>query len=520
MALKLYPVGIQTFERIRKENKLYIDKTEYVYRMTHSGGCYFFLSRPRRFGKSLLVSTFESYFSGKKELFEGLAIEKLEQEWMEYPVLHFDMSGGKHMEKEQLEDYLSNRLEAEERKWGITHTKRGANDRLTELITTAYEISGKQVVVLIDEYDAPMLDVAHDKETLDELRNVMRNFFSPLKMCEPMLRFVFLTGITKFSQVSIFSELNNIKNISLDDEYAGVCGITKEELLTQMSEDIDMLAEAQGMTREETIAKLKENYDGYHFSPASPDVFNPYSLLNCFDDKNFGAYWFSSGTPTYLINMLRKFKVLPAKIGRSLARSSAFDAPTENLKTITPLLYQSGYITIKGYDKMSQLFTLDLPNKEIKVGLFESLLPYYLEGMYAEEGDVAIAQMSVLIRQGDMDGALRLFQEFLGTVPYCNNTNYEGHYQQVLFIIFTLLTHFVVDVEVHTPNGRVDVVMETEDTLYFIELKLNKSAQAAMQQINLKQYDQRFARCGKPIVKVGVNFDAKKGNIEDWTIEP
>lgn len=520
MALKLYPVGIQTFERIRKENKLYIDKTEYIYRMTHSGGCYFFLSRPRRFGKSLLVSTFESYFSGKKELFEGLAIEKLEQEWMEYPVLHFDMSGGKHMEKEQLEDYLSNRLEAEERKWGITHTKRGANDRLTELITTAYEISGKQVVVLIDEYDAPMLDVVHDKETLDVLRNVMRNFFSPLKMCEPMLRFVFLTGITKFSQVSIFSELNNIKNISLDDEYAGVCGITKEELLTQMSEDIDMLAEAQGMTREETIAKLKENYDGYHFSPASPDVFNPYSLLNCFDDKNFGAYWFSSGTPTYLINMLRKFKVLPAKIGRSLARSSAFDAPTENLKTITPLLYQSGYITIKGYDKMSQLFTLDLPNKEIKVGLFESLLPYYLEGMYAEEGDVAIAQMSVLIRQGDMDGALRLFQEFLGTVPYCNNTNYEGHYQQVLFIIFTLLTHFVVDVEVHTPNGRVDVVMETEDTLYLIELKLNKSAQSAMQQINLKQYGQRFARCGKPIVKVGVNFDAKKGNIEDWIIEP
>ena len=520
MALKLYPVGIQTFERIRKENKLYIDKTEYVYRMTHSGGCYFFLSRPRRFGKSLLVSTFESYFSGKKELFEGLAIEKLEQEWMEYPVLHFDMSGGKHMEKEQLEDYLSNRLEAEERKWGITHTKRGANDRLTELITTAYEISGKQVVVLIDEYDAPMLDVAHDKETLDVLRNLMRNFFSPLKMCEPMLRFVFLTGITKFSQVSIFSELNNIKNVSLDDEYAGVCGITKEELLTQMSEDIDMLAEAQGMTREETIAKLKENYDGYHFSPASPDVFNPYSLLNCFDDKNFGAYWFSSGTPTYLINMLRKFKVLPAKIGRSLARSSAFDAPTENLKTITPLLYQSGYITIKGYDKMSQLFTLDLPNKEIKVGLFESLLPYYLEGMYAEEGDVAIAQMSVLIRQGDMDGALRLFQEFLGTVPYCNNTNYEGHYQQVLFIIFTLLTHFVVDVEVHTPNGRVDVVMETEDTLYLIELKLNKSAQSAMQQINLKQYGQRFARCGKPIVKVGVNFDAKKGNIEDWIIEP
>ncbi len=519
MALKLYPVGIQTFERIRKEDKLYIDKTEYIYRMTHVGGCYFFLSRPRRFGKSLLVSTFDSYFSGKKELFKGLAIEKLEQNWTKHPVLHFDMSGGKHMEKEQLEDYLSNRLETEEVKWGITNPKRGANDRLTELITTAYKKSGKQVVVLIDEYDAPMLDVAHERDSLDILRNIMRNFYSPLKMCKPMLRFVFLTGITKFSQISIFSELNNIKNISMDNEYAGICGITKEELLTQMSEDIDVLAKAQEITRDEAIEKLKENYDGYHFSPASPDVFNPFSLLNCFDDKNFGAYWFSSGTPTYLINMLRQFKVLPTKIGKTLARASAFDAPTENMKTITPLLYQSGYITIKGYDKMSQLFTLDLPNKEIKVGLFENLLPNYLEGMYAEEGDVAIAQMSVLIRQGDMDGALRLLQEFLGTVPYCNNTNYEGHYQQVLFIIFTLLTHFVVDVEVHTPNGRVDIVMLTKDTLYIMELKLNKDAQTAMQQINLKQYDQRFARCGKPIVKVGINFDAKKGNIENWTIE-
>ena len=518
MALKLYPVGIQTFEEIRRRGLLYIDKTEYIYRMTHTSGCYFFLNRPRRFGKSLLVSTFDSYFSGRKELFEGLAIEKLEQDWTKHPVLHFDMSGGKHMDREQLENYLDYILKEHEDKWGITTPPKGANNRLIELITTAYKKSGKQVVVLIDEYDAPMLDVVHERESLDVLRNIMRNFYSPLKMCEPMLRFVFLTGITKFSQVSIFSELNNIKNVSMDDEYAGICGITKEELLTQMSEDIDALAEAQKITREEAIEKLKENYDGYHFSPASPDVFNPFSLLNCFDDKKFGAYWFSTGTPTYLINMLRKFKVLPTKIGRSLARASAFDAPTENMRTITPLLYQSGYITIKEYDKMSQLFTLDLPNKEIKVGLFESLLPNYLEGMYAEEGDVTIAQMSVLIRQGDMDGALHLLQEFLGTVPYCNNTNYEGHYQQLLFIIFTLLTHFVVDVEVHTPNGRVDIVMLTEDTLYLMELKLNKDAQTAMQQINLKQYDQRFAKCGKPIVKVGINFDTKRGNIEDWTI--
>lgn len=519
MALKLYPIGIQTFERIRKEDKLYIDKTEYIYRMAHTSGTYFFLGRPRRFGKSLLVTTMQSYFEGKKELFKGLAIEKLEKEWTEYPVLHFDMSGGKHMDKEQLEEYLDYRLQEEEKKWGVTKPVKGANNRLIDLINTAYEKSGKQVVVLIDEYDAPMLDVVHEKEQLDMLRNMMRNFYSPLKYSEAKLRFVFLTGITKFSQVSIFSELNNIINISMNDEYAGICGITKEELLTQMSEDIDEFAKSQELTREETIVELKENYDGYHFSAKSPDVYNPFSLLNCFSTREFGAYWFSSGTPTYLIKMMRKFKVMPTNISKMYAKSSAFDAPTENMTAITPLLYQSGYLTIKGYDKFSKLYTLDLPNKEIKVGLFESLLPNYLEGMFAQNGDVAIAQMSVLIRQDNMDGALQLLQTFLGTVPYCNVTNYEGHYQQMLYIIFSLLTGYVVDVEVHTPKGRLDIVMLTHTRLYIIELKLNKNAQAALQQINLKNYAQRFALCGKPVSKVGINFDSTTGNIEDWVIE-
>ena len=518
MALKRYPIGIQTFREIVDNNLLYVDKTEYVYRMTHGSGKYFFLSRPRRFGKSLLISTFESYFDGKKELFKGLAIDKLEKEWTAYPVLHFSMATAKHVDVAALKSELNLKLLYYEKIYGKGEGEENENQRLMGLIIRAYKQTGKQVVVLIDEYDAPLLDVVHEEQNLQALRQVMRNFYSPLKDCDPYLRFVFLTGITKFSQLSIFSELNNINNISMDNDYAGICGITKEELLTQMSDDIDTIAQAQGLSREETIAKLKENYDGYHFSPSSPDVFNPFSLLNCFTKKAFGAYWFASGTPTYLINMLRKFSVLPTKIGKMYARASAFDAPTENMHTITPLLYQSGYITIKDYDPMSQLYLLDLPNKEIKVGLFESLLPYYLDGMYAEEGDVTIARMSVLIRQGDMDGALRLLQEFLGTVPYCNNTNYEGHYQQVLFIIFTLLTHFVVDVEVHTPNGRVDIVMLTDDTLYLIELKLNKDANAAMQQINLKQYDKRFALCGKPIVKVGINFDAKKGNIENWEI--
>ena len=329
---------------------------------------------------------------------------------------------------------------------------------------------------------------------------------------------LFLTGITKFSQLSIFSELNNLTNISMDDDYAGICGITKEELLKNMSEDIEELGKKKKMDKEDVVRKLKENYDGYHFSAFSPDVFNPFSLLNCFAQKKFGAYWFSSGTPTYLINMMRKFNVRPMDIGRMSALASSFDAPTENMTSITPLLYQSGYLTIKDYDEMSELYTLDLPNKEIKVGLYGSLLPNYLEGMYAQNGGVTIAQMSVLIRQRDMDGALQLLQTFLGTVPYCNVTNYEGHYQQMLFIIFSLLTNYLVDVEVHTPNGRVDIVLLTHTDLYIIEMKLNKDAQTAMQQINLKNYAQRFALCGKPVTKVGINFDSTVGNITDWKI--
>ena len=518
MALKLYPIGIQTFEEIIKNNLLYIDKTEYIFRMTHTSGKYFFLGRPRRFGKSLLVSTFDSYFSGKKDLFAGLAIEKLEKDWTEYPVLHFDMSGGKHMEKEQLEDYLDYILKEQERKWGITNPPIGANNRLIELITTAYEKTGNQVVVLIDEYDAPMLDVAHEKESLDVLRNIMRNFYSPLKMCEPKLRFVFLTGITKFSQVSIFSELNNITNISMRDAYAGICGITMEELLDNMSEDIDALAEAQGLSREEAISKLKENYDGYHFSPFSPDVFNPYSLLKCFDEKNFGAYWFASGTPTYLINMMKKFEVLPSDISRVEADESEFDAPTENMPTIMPLLYQSGYITIKDYDKEFNYYTLDVPNKEVKVGLTKALIPSYVTPNTLATTNTARRIAQCLAKQ-DMEGALQLLKTYLGTVPYCNDTRYEGHYQQVLYIIFSLLTDYLVDVEVHTPHGRVDIVMLSRTNLYIIEVKMNKDAQTAMQQIDLKDYRQRFALCGKPVVKVGINFDSDKGNIEDWEIE-
>ena len=513
---RLYPIGIQTFEKIRTRNYMYVDKTEYIYRMVHADSNYFFLSRPRRFGKSLLTSTLEAYFQGRKDLFKGLAMDLLETEWTEYPVLRFDMSLGKHMEKEQLERYLSSQLELMEHKYGILTESPDANIRLTNLIRRAYEQTGRQVVVLIDEYDAPLLDVVHEEKNLPVLRNIMRNFYSPLKACDPYLRFVFLTGITKFSQLSIFSELNNIKNISMLPEYAAICGITEEEMATQMDEDLDILAGRLNVNREEVVKKLKAHYDGYHFAWPSPDIYNPFSLLNAFADGRLDSYWFGSGTPTYLIEMLNRFGVLPSKIGGNEVVAADFDAPTERMESITPLLYQSGYVTIKGYDEMFQIYTLDIPNAEVRIGLMRSLIPYYVTRDTQATNTTVVNLARALVR-GDMDGMLRLLQTFLSTVPYCDRTDYEGHYQQMLYIIFSLLGAYV-DVEVRTPMGRVDMVMRTATTLYIVELKLNQSPEAAMQQIDLKNYPERFALCGLPVVKVGINFDMERHTLKDWMI--
>ena len=518
MATKLYPIGMQTFSEIREEDFLYIDKTEYIYRMSHTSGKYFFLARPRRFGKSLLVSTMQSYFEGKKELFKGLAIEKLEKDWTKYPVLHFSLAGGKHMEKDQLVRYLLYILKVKEEKFGIVNDSPDPNVRMLNLIKTVYEQTGQKVVVLIDEYDAPLLDVVHEDTSLGVLREVMRNFYSPLKDSDRMLRFVFLTGITKFSQLSIFSELNNITNVSMDTEYAGICGITKEELLDKFDEDIDVLAGRLGLTHEQALSKLKENYDGYHFTWPSSDIFNPYSLLNCLAEGQMNSYWFGSGTPTYLLNMMRKYDFTPIDLGEQMdASKDDFDAATETMTTIMPLLYQSGYITIKNYDPETELYTLALPNKEVRIGLYRSMLPHYLEAKSAM-CNTTVAKMSALINKGNMDGALQLLKTFWETVPYCDNTDYEGHYQQTMYIIFALLTNFRILVEQHTFRGRTDITMETKDTIYVIELKFNKSAQEALAQINNKHYADAFALKGKTVEKIGMNFmiDEDKTIVLDW----
>ncbi|WP_165154874.1 ATP-binding protein [Parabacteroides sp. ZJ-118] len=514
---QLYPIGIQTFSEIRRKNYLYIDKTEYVYRMTHSDAKYLFLSRPRRFGKSLLTSTLHAYFEGCRELFEGLAMEKLETEWNKYPVLHFDMSLAKHVDEERLEQMLRVQLSRYEEVYGHKEEEVTLNDRFSGLILRAFGQTGKQVVVLIDEYDAPLLDVVHEEKDLPALRNMMRNFYSPLKACDPYLRYVFLTGITKFSQLSIFSELNNIKNISMDEPYAAICGISEEEMQTQMDRDLNLLAMRMGLTREEVLAELKKNYDGYHFTWPSPDIYNPFSLLNAFADGKMNSYWFGSGTPVYLIEMLNKFHVKPQQVGERKALAESFDAPTERMTNIAPLLYQSGYVTIKDYSPLTQLYTLDIPNKEVRMGLMKSLLPGYLH-QYTMDGLTTVALLFEAISEERLDDGLRLLQTFLATVPQCDNTDYEGHYQSLLYTIFSLLGMYV-DVEVRTPRGRVDMVMRTQATLYVIELKLDKTADAAMRQIDLKNYPDRFALCGLPVVKVGINFDSERRTLGDWRIE-
>ncbi len=516
-----YPLDVQTFNMMVEDGYLYIDKTEYVYRLTHSGSRHFFLSRPRRFGKSLLTSTLRCYFEGRKDLFQGLAIERLEKEWTQHPVIHISLASAKHLDLEALKRNILDTISENANRLGVEVDAIDPNTALKHLTIKAYKKYNQKVALLIDEYDAPLLDVMHEDEQFKMNRNLVRSLYSPIKDLDPYLRFVFLTGITKFSQVSIFSELNNIKDISMMPEYAGICGITHEEMIENMAVGIQDIAQKCGVTHDEAIVALKEQYDGYHFSWPSPDIYNPYSLLNALSDGMIGAYWYA-GTPAYLVEMLRKFHVMPAQLGRpARAMATTFDADSSQLTSITPILYQGGYLTIKDCVMPAGIYTLDIPNKEIRIGLMQGLLPNYL-GPVVDNANLTVALMQEALLLGDVDETFRLLKEFLGTVPYVGKTDdtqfHEPHWQQMLYIIFSLMGARC-DVEVHTSDGRVDLVARTATHLYLIELKLNKSAQAAMNQIDLKHYDQRFAQCGLPIVKVGLNFDLPTHNITTWTVE-
>lgn len=517
---KKYPIGTQTFSTVIEDKCRYIDKTGYVYRLAHKYR-FVFLSRPRRFGKSLLTSTLHSYFEGKKELFKGLELEELESEWTKYPVLHFDMSMAKHLSVEGLHNMLDDMLSDLERKYCITKSSDDENLRLKNLIKQNCERTGNKVVVLIDEYDAPLLDVLNDDKALEANRQVMRNFYSPLKACDSDLRFVFITGITKFSQLSIFSELNNLQNISMMPEYAGICGITSEELQTQFSEDVDDFATRAKTSREEAIRNLKDYYDGYHFSEESPDIYNPFSLIMALDAAKLESYWFSTGTPTYLIEQMRRFGVSPQRISEMEVMKDEFDTPTENMKSITPLLYQSGYLTIKDYDPDFQTYILDIPNREVRSGLMKSMISYVI-GDNNEPTPFfrVIVDMQRAFNRDDIDEVMNGLKKFFSAIPQADNTkkNYEVYYQSLMFIAFSMMCQYV-DVEVRTPQGRADIVMNAKNKIYIIEVKIDKDAESAINQINLRDYGERFLIQGKPVVKVGVSFDSNdKHNITDWKV--
>ena len=516
-----YPIGIQTFETIRSNDYLYVDKTKYIYEATHPGR-YVFLSRPRRFGKSLLTSTLDAYFSGRKDLFKGLAIEELEKEWKQYPVLHFSLASAKRGTVQDLEDIITMQLEDAESKYGIPQSETNITKRFTRLVKDIYEKTGTQVVVLIDEYDAPMLTVLHDSERLEQMRTELQAFYSPLKDLDPYLRFVFITGITKFSQLSIFSQLNNLNNISMLPQYAAMCGITIKELEDNFQEGIGLLAEKYHYSHQQVIDKLLYHYDGYHFSEDSEGVLNPFSLLSAMNNRKFDNYWFSTGTPTFLVNMLKHFRTDITKIDGSEAWATDFDQPTENMQSILPLFYQSGYITIKGYDPIMQFYTLGFPNEEVKVGLMRILIPYYVHTNNVEASH-AVGRMYQALRKDDMDSCLKAMQEFLTTIPYQENTlkdapTTEGHFTAMLYVMFSLLNVYVFS-QVRNAKGRLDILIETDTTIYVMELKLDGDLDKALRQIDEKDYAIPYKSDGRKVVKVAINFSTELRTIKEWKIE-
>ena len=512
-----YPVGIQTFEEIREKGYLYIDKTKYIVDFREKGMKYVFLSRPRRFGKSLFASTLQAYFEGRKELFEGLAIADYEKEWVKHPVLHFDLSGAKHMGIEQLERYLADMLEEQETKWGYKTHLIDANLRLIELVKRAYNQTGKNVVVIIDEYDAPLLDVVHEKENLQPLHRIIQNFYSPLKMLDPYLEFTFIIGITKFPQSSIFSGLNNLDNISMFNQYSAICGISKTELTTQMKPDIEAMGEALNMTYEECLKELTQFYDGYHFSENSEDIFNPFSLIKALNAGKIASYWFGSGTPSFLLKLLDKYQVNLSTLESQETVLSSFDQSTEEMTDALPLLYQSGYLTIKKYEPMFQEYTLGIPNKEVRDGLLNSLIPHYVNPRRSDNNAFLLGFCKAVYRN-DIEAALEHMRTYMATIPYDLENHSEKHYQTIFYLMFSFLNIYI-RTEVKSAIGRADAVMHMPDTIYVFELKVDKSADEALAQIDEKGYMLPYHAEGKRLVKIGISFDSTQRTIRDWKIK-
>ena len=511
-----YPIGVQTFEKLRTEGFVYVDKTALVYKMVNESSCYF-LSRPRRFGKSLLLSTLKAYFEGKKELFEGLAIADLEKDWTEYPVIHLDLNAKPFTKLQDLHDLLHDQLTVYEREYNSEAVDKSSEGRFRHLIRSIKEKTGKKVVVLIDEYDKPILQAIGNEELQDQFRNTLKAFYGVLKSADADLRFTMLTGVTKFGKVSVFSDLNNLNDISMDERFVEVCGITEAELHQYFDEEIDALAQQNRQTKEEAYAELRKRYDGYHFCENSVGMYNPFSVLNTLEKRSYKDYWFATGTPTYLVELLKKS-------GFDLQSLSNYETSESALSSIhraeinpMPVLFQSGYLTIKGYDEEFDVYKLDYPNEEVRQGFIEFLLPYYTYCQTSAQKTI-VRDFVLSLRGGDANKFMLLMQSLLADTPYELIRELENHYQNVMYII-TKLMGFYVQAEYRTSRGRIDLLIGTDKYIYIIELKFEGSAEEAMKQIVSKDYALPFATDGREIVRIGANVSKDTRNIEQWVIE-
>ena len=521
-----YGIGLQWFPDIINRKCIYVDKTAYVYKLTHNGGKNFFLSRPRRFGKSLLVSTLHAYFEGRKELFKGLAIEQLETEWTAYPVIHLDLSNGKYYDETSVDDICGGLLEDYEKQYGLSVQKgEKLSKRLTAIIKAAHEQTQREVVVLIDEYDAPMLDSLHKPDLQEHLRERVRDLFSPLKAQEKLLHFVFLTGISKFSQLSVFSELNNLNIMTFNPQYEGICGITEEELFTQLRPDIEWLAEAIGrrrhspMTYDEAVAELKRMYDGYHFTDQMTDIYNPWSLFYAFEQGWIDNYWFGTGTPSSLINLLRVKQLVMPELEGFETSISRFDAPTERIEDPIPVLFQSGYLTIKSYDLRSKRFTLSFPNAEVREGFGTSLYKYYCPEYIGSHDQMNNAFWDLRLKERTFEQFLESVRKWHAGIPYAiTDRNQNEQFYQALF--YSLMVGIGADIEAEgqTSDGRFDIALKMQDAIYILELKYGKTAKEATEQILTKDYAVRFAADPRPVWAVGLNISEDRRTIDSYQV--
>lgn len=515
MALQNLPIGIQNFEKIREGNYLYIDKTAWVYKLV-STGSYYFLSRPRRFGKSLLLSTLHAYFDGRRDLFEGLAIADLEQKWEKYPILHLDLNTRNYKDADALPGILNEYLEKWEALYGDAKRDRVLEERFSYVIEQAFVKTGKRVVILIDEYDKPMLQAIGNVSLQEDYRNTLKAFYGALKSCDQYIQFAMLTGVTKFGKVSVFSDLNNLKDISMRKDYHEICGITGVELQRDFSAYIERMAEEQGTSVKEVTDEMTRLYDGYHFTAGQPGLYNPFSVLNAFDANAFGSYWFETGTPTYLVHLLRMRDYNLERMSDEYVTEDILNSVDVASTNPIPVIYQSGYLTIKEYDNEFRTYRLGFPNAEVENGFFRFLLPYYTS-LSPVEAPFHIQKFVQEIRTGQVDAFLARMKSFFSDTPYELVKDCENHYQNVLFILFKLIGVYV-RAEYHTSCGRIDMVLQSRDYTYVMEFKLDGTAEDALRQIADKEYPLPFSTDGTTVFRIGLNFSSTTRNIEKWVI--